>query len=77
MAQRQTVTVAKLAEAIVAEANRIVGHDSTFLAHHIKVSHRRDGEPNWDATLDFFGGAVIADAFHKACEHAKPLYEVE
>lgn len=77
MAQRQRVASTKLAEILIAEASVILGHDAGFLAPHMKVRRRPGAEPNWDAMVDIFGSAVIADVFGKARERAKALYNLE
>lgn len=77
MAQRQRVPSKKLAEILIGEAGRILGHDASFLAPHMKVSRRHGAEPNWDARVDIFGSAVITEVFGEAREHAKALYDLE
>ena len=77
MVQRQRVASAKLAEILVAEATRMLGHNASFLASHMKVSRRPGAEPNWDARVDIFGSALITEAFGEACEHVKALYDIE
>jgi len=76
MAKRQKVTSAALAAILITETGKSLGGDASFLAHHVKV-RRRSGEPNWDASADIFGSAVITEAFTEARERAKALYELD
>jgi hypothetical protein len=77
MATRQRITLTELREILIEEASRKLGHNAGFLAPHTKISHRPGSEPNWDAKVDVFGGALIAEIFHEACEHAKAHYDLE
>jgi hypothetical protein len=77
MARRQKVTSKEIAEILSSETGRILGQDVGFLAHHMKVRRSSTGVPNWDAKLDLFAGAVIAEAFGEARDHAKVRYELE
>ena len=77
MAPRRKVTSKELAEILVAEASVLLGHDARFMAPHMKVRRRVDGEPNWDANLDIFGGAVITEVFNLARERTKALYHLQ
>jgi hypothetical protein len=77
MAQRHKVTSVKLAEILTAQAGRFLGQDASFIAPHLNIKKRRDGEPNWDVKLDFFGGVVITEVFNEAREYARARYELE
>jgi hypothetical protein len=77
MVRRQMVASTELRQILVEEATRILGHSASFLAPHMKISRRPAGEPNWDAKLDIFGGALLTGVFHEANEHVKALYDLE
>jgi hypothetical protein len=77
METRQKVTSTTLAEILIQETNRILGHHASFLAPHLKISRRRGAEPNWDARVDILGSAVITQTFAEARKRAKALYELE
>jgi hypothetical protein len=76
MAKRQKIASAALAETLIAETSRSLGGDASFLAPHLKV-RRSSGEPNWDASIDIFGSAVIAETFRGARERTKALYDLD
>jgi len=73
MSKRKKVTSAALAEILITETGKSLGGDASFLAPHLKIRHR-SGEPNWNASVDIFGGALITEAFSEARERAKRLY---
>jgi hypothetical protein len=76
MANRQKITSSALAEILVAETSKSLGGDARFLAPHLKV-RRRGREPNWGASIDIFGSAVITGAFQEARERTKELYDLD
>jgi hypothetical protein len=67
------VAPAKLSEILIAETAKSLGGDANFLAAHLKVRHR-DGEPNWNASIDIFGSTVLVETFGEARERVKALY---
>jgi hypothetical protein len=77
MAPRRKVTSKELTEILVAQVSALLGHDASFIETHMKVRRHADGEPNWDAKLDLFGGAVVTQVFNQARERAKALYELQ
>jgi hypothetical protein len=77
MARRERVTLTELREILIEEASRNLGHNARFLAPHTKIRLCPGREPNWDAKVDIFGGALITEIFHEACEHAKAHYDLE
>jgi hypothetical protein len=76
MAKRQKITSARLAEILIVETGKSLGGDARFLAPHLKV-RARGGEPNWDASIDIFGSAVITETFCEARERAKTHYDLD
>jgi hypothetical protein len=77
VAPRQKVSSKDLADVLVAQASALLGHDARFMAPHIKISGRLAGEPNWDAKLDIFGGAVVTGVFNEARERTQAFYELQ
>ena len=78
MAKRQKVTSAALTAILMTEMGKSIEGDASFLTPHVKVKVRhRSGEPNWDASIDIFGSAVITEAFAEARERAKVVYELD
>jgi hypothetical protein len=77
MSRRQRVDSSKLRQILVKEASDILGHSAGFLAAHMKISRRAGSEPNWDAKIDIFGGALITEVFNEAREHVKALYDLD
>ena len=76
MEKRQKITSGTLAEILVTETSKSLGGDARFLAPHLKV-RRSGGEPNWDASIDIFGSAVITATFREACERVKAHYDLD
>jgi hypothetical protein len=76
MAKRQKITSAGLAEILITETSKSLGGDARFLAPHLKV-RPRGGQPNWDASIDIFGSAVITEKFCEARERVKAHYDLD
>jgi hypothetical protein len=73
--KRQKIASAALAKKLIKETSKSLGSNASFLAPHLKIRHR-SGEPNWNASVDIFGSALITAAFGEALERAKRLYEL-
>jgi len=74
--RKKMVVSTTLAEILIKETGKSLGCDASFLAPHLKI-RRRSSEPNWDASVDICGSAVITEAFSEARKRAKARYELE
>ena len=76
MSKGQRITSTALTENLITETSKSLGGDARFLLPHLKVRRRR-GEPNWEATIDIFGSALITEAFREARERVKAHYDLD